>query len=111
MDLRVSIPTFVHLTEETVHDSKIMGKISVKANSYYIMDKRYVKFDSLYQYFHLENAFLTRAKENVLYEVIESREVDQSARFFSDETIKLTRHLPLRCILIFLDLLCMKTLT
>lgn len=91
MDLRGSIPTFVHLTEGAVHDSKIMDKIPVEANSYYLMDKGYVKFGSLYRHFHLNNAFfVTRAKENMLYEVIDSREVDQSAGLFSDETIKLT---------------------
>lgn len=52
---------------------------------------RFGKFDSLFQHFHLNNAFfVTRAKENMLYEVIDSREVDQSAGLFSDETIKLT---------------------
>lgn len=90
MDLRGSIPTFVHLTEGAVHDSQIMDKIPVEANSYYLMDKGYVKFGSLYRHFHLNNAFfVTRAKENMLYEVIDSREVDQSAGLFSDETIKL----------------------
>lgn len=91
MDLRGSIPTFVHLTEGAVHDSKIMDKIPVEANSYYLMDKGYVKFGSLYRHFHLNNAFfVTRAKENMLYEVIDSREVDQSTGLFSDENIKLT---------------------
>lgn len=41
------------------------------------MDKGYVKFDSLCQNFHLNSAFfLTRAKENMLYDVIDSRKVD-----------------------------------
>lgn len=63
-----------------------MDKILVEANSYYI-DKEYVKFDSLHQHFHLNNAFfVTRVKENMLYEVIDSREVG----VFSEETIKLT---------------------
>lgn len=39
MDFRGSIPTFVHLTEGAVHDSKIMDKMPVEANSYYLMDK------------------------------------------------------------------------
>lgn len=91
MDLRGSIPTFVHLTEGAVHDSIIMDKIPVEANSYYLMDRGYVKFDSLFRHFHLNNAFfVTRAKENMLYEIIDSREVDQSAGLLSDETIKLT---------------------
>lgn len=91
MDFRDSIQTFVHLTEGAVHVSKIMDKILVEANSYYLMDKRYVKFDSLFQHFHFNNAFfVTRTKENMLYDVIDSTEVDQSAGLLSDETIKLT---------------------
>ena len=77
MELRGTIPTFVHLTEGAVHNSKILDKIPVEAKSYYLMDKGYVKFDSLFPYFHLNNAFfVTRAKENMLYEVLDSREVD-----------------------------------
>lgn len=55
------------------------------------MDRGYVRFDSLYRHFHLNNAFfVTRAKENMPYEVIDSREADRSAGLFSDETIRLT---------------------
>lgn len=91
MDLRGDILTFVNLTEGAVHDFKIVDKIPVEANSYYLMYKGYVKFYSLYLHFHLNIAFfVTKAKENMLYEVIDSSEVDQSAGLFSDETIKLT---------------------
>lgn len=45
----------------------------------------------------------------MLYEIIDSREVDQSAGLFSDETIKLTGALTSQSILILSDLLCMKT--
>lgn len=58
------------------------------------MAKGYVKFDFLFPHFHLNNAFFViRAKENMLYEVLDSREVDQFTGLFSDETIKLTRPL------------------
>lgn len=65
----------------------------------------------LFPHFHLNNAFFViRAKENMLYEVLDSREVDQFTGLFSDETIKLTMsHSPPRSIPILLDLLCMKT--
>ncbi|MDD3944940.1 MAG: transposase [Bacteroidales bacterium] len=68
MDLRSSIPTFVYLTHGRIHDSKIMDKILVEPNTYYLMDKGYVKFDSLYKHFHLNNAyFVTRVKDNMVY--------------------------------------------
>lgn len=91
MDLKGSIPIFIRLTEASIHDSKVMDEIPVVANAYYLMDKGYVKFDSLYKHFHQNHAwFVTRAKDNMLYIVIESREVDTQTGLISDETIQLT---------------------
>ena len=90
MDLNGSIPTFIRLTEASVHDSKILEEVPVEPNAYYLMDKGYVKFDTLYTYFHQEHAwFVTRAKDNMKYEVLESREIDSQDGLISDETIKL----------------------
>lgn len=52
MDLNGSIPTFTRLTEVSVHDSKTLEEVPVKPNAYYLMDKCYVKFDTLYTHFH-----------------------------------------------------------
>ena len=91
MDLKGSIPIFIRLTEASIHDSKVMDEIPVVANAYYLMDKGYVKFDSLYQHFHQNHAwFVTRAKDNMLYIVTESREVDTQTGLISDETIQPT---------------------
>ena len=91
MDLRGSIPTFVRLTDGRVHDSKVMDKIPVEPNAYYLMDKGYVKFDALYKHFHLKNAyFVTRAKDNMVYEIPGGRKVDPDAGLISDQTIRLT---------------------
>ena len=91
MDLRGSIPTFVRITEGSVHDSKVMDEVPVEPSAYYLMDKGYVSFESLYRHFHLNHAFfVTRAKDNMRYEVIERREVDPQAGLISDETIRLT---------------------
>ena len=90
MDLNGSIPTFIRLTEASVHDSKILEDVPVEPNAYYLMDKGYVKFDTLYTHSHQEHAwFVTRAKDNMKYEVLESREIDSQAGLISDETIKL----------------------
>ena len=90
MDLNGSIPTFIRLTEASVHDSKILEEVPVEPNAYYLRDKGYVKFDTLYTHFHQEHAwFVTRAKDNMKYEVLESREIDPQAELISDETIKL----------------------
>ena len=91
MDLRGSIPTFVLLTPGKVNDAKVMNKIPVESGSFYLMDKGYVAFEKLHKYFHQRGAyFVTRAKDNMAYEVIESRPVDKGSGVLSDEAIRLT---------------------
>ncbi|MBP3823180.1 MAG: IS4 family transposase [Bacteroidaceae bacterium] len=74
-----------------VNDAKVMNKIPVEAGSFYLMDKGYVAFEKLHKYFHQRGAyFVTRAKDNMAYEVIESRPVAKGSGVLSDETIRLT---------------------
>lgn len=90
MDLRGSIPTFVMLTPGKVNDAGVMDKISVEAGAFYLMDRGYVAFEKLYKYFQVKGAyFVTRAKDNMSYEVIESRPVNKDSGVLSDETIRL----------------------
>lgn len=90
MDLRGSIPTFVLLTPGKVNDAKVMDKIPVERGSFYLMDKGYVAFEKLHKYFHQKGAFfVTRAKDNMVYDVIESMPVDKNSGVLSDETIRL----------------------
>ena len=91
MDLKGSIPIFIRLTEASIYDSKVMDEIPVVANAYYLLDKGYVKFDSLYLHFHQNHEwFVIRVKDNMLYIVTESREVDSQMGLISDEPIQLT---------------------
>jgi IS4 transposase len=91
LDLKGAIPTFVYLTDGKVHDSQIMDDIPIEAGAYYLMDKGYVDFDRLYKLFQQQNAFfVTRAKDNMVYEVKEEREVDTQTGLISDQSISLT---------------------
>lgn len=111
MDLRGSITIFVLLTSGKVNDAKVMDKIPVERGSFYLMDKGYVAFEKLHKYFHQKGAFfVTRAKDNMVYDVIESMPVDKNSGVLSDETMRLIGTTPSRNILIHSDLLCMKTL-
>lgn len=90
MDLRGSIPTFVMLTPGKVNDARMMDKIPVEAGAFYLMDRGYVAFEKLYKHFQQKGAyFVTRAKDNMSYEVIESRPVNKDSGVLSDETIRL----------------------
>ncbi len=77
--------------------NKVMDKIPVEAGAFYLMDKGYVAFEKLYKYFQQKGAyFVTRAKDNMSYEILESRPVDKGSGVLSDETIRLTGYYSIR---------------
>jgi len=91
LDLRGSIPVYVDITQGCVHDVNILDSIPIEAGSYYIMDKGYTDFKRLYQKTHRQQAFfVTRSKDNISYEVVESRGVDKICGVLEDISIRLT---------------------
>lgn len=48
-DVETQIPTFCHITEACVHDSKAMKEIPYESGSYYIFDRAYNNFRMLYR--------------------------------------------------------------
>ena len=111
MDLKGSIPIFIRLTEASIHDSKVMDEIPIVANAQYLMDKGYVKFESLYKHFHQNHAwFVTRAKDNMLYTVTESREVALKQDLFPMRRYNSQDFILLRSTQTILGLLYMRTL-
>lgn len=99
MNLRGSIPVFVWLTEGKVNDMNGLDVIPVEPGAYYLMDKGYVDFYRLYNYFQKRNAFyVTRAKDYMIFEVIDEHKVDQQTGLISDQTIRLSAPLFLKTI-------------
>ena len=97
LDLRGSIPIFVDITEGAVHDIKSLDKMPVEPGSYYIMDKGYVDFHRSYTLIHQSKAFfVSRAKDNIKYDVISSSKVDKTAGIISDQIIRLTGYISSR---------------
>lgn len=97
LDLRGSIPAFIHITHGKWHDSNALDIIDVVPWAIYVMDKAYVDFDALHR-IHANNAyFVTRAKKNMKYEVIETNyNIDEATGLRGDYTIKLTGYKPKR---------------
>ena len=91
LDLRGNLPVSVYLTEAAVHDVKALDNLYVEPSAIYLMDKGYVDFYRLFHLVHKKKAFfVTRAKDNMLFEVIDSTEVDKSTGIIADEQILLT---------------------
>ena len=98
LDLRGNLPIYIYLTDASVHDVKALGTLCVEMGAIYLLDKGYIDFFRLFNHIHKNGAFfVTRAKDNMLYEVVESRGNDPEAGIISDEIIKLTGVKPSKC--------------
>jgi hypothetical protein len=65
LDLRGSIPSFIHISDGKMHDVKALDLLIPEPGAIYVMDRGYVDFARLYA-LHLTGAFfVTRAKSNL----------------------------------------------
>lgn len=91
LDLRGNLPVSVYLTKASVNDVKGLDELYIEPAAIYLMDKGYVDFNRLFKLINKKNAyFVTRAKDNMLFEVVSAGSVDQSTGVIADEHIKLT---------------------
>lgn len=92
-DVETQIPAFFHITEASVHDSKIMKDIPYESGSYYIFDRAYNNFKMLYKIHQIAAYFVIRAKTNLQYKTIKwKRRLPRNV--LSDLTIGLTGFYP-----------------
>lgn len=66
-DVETQIPKFFHITEARVHDSNIMKEIPYESKDYYIFDRDYNDFKSLYHIHLVEVKFVVGAKKNLKF--------------------------------------------
>jgi len=90
LELHGNIPTFIRITDGTVHDVNILDEILPEAGAFYVMDRAYVDFDRLYVFTLCSSFFVVRTKKNVLLQRRYSRPVDKSTGVRSDQTVILT---------------------
>ncbi len=89
LDLRGNIPSFIEITEGTLHDVNILDILIPEPGSFYIMDRGYLDFERLYVLTQLLAFFVTRAKKNNKFRRIYSHQVDQTDGLRCDQTIML----------------------
>jgi len=90
LDLKGSIPTFVRITDGTVHDVNILDELLPEPGSIYVMDRGYVDFQRLHRFTQLQASFVVRAKKNLRFRRRYSHPVDRSAGLICDQTVLLT---------------------
>lgn len=66
-DIETQIPAFFHITTASVHDSRAMNEIPYETGAYYIFDRAYNCFKSLFRIETIGSYFVIRAKSNLQF--------------------------------------------
>lgn len=84
------MPSFIRLTEAKRHDRTVAHDFHLKPGSIVALDRAYNDY-KLFSYWTLNKVFfVTRQKENAVYEVVEERRLPQNRSILKDQIIKLT---------------------
>jgi len=89
LDLRGSIPTFIHISDGKMHDVNVLDLLLIEAGAFYIMDRGYLDFERLYALDQAGGFFVTRAKRNLDARRVYSAPVNRDAGLICDQTIAL----------------------
>ncbi len=102
------MPSFVLMTEARRHDVKAARTINLPPGSIVAMDRAYNDFRLFAKWTAAGVFFVTRMKENTVYEVVEKRDLPKKRSILRDQIIRLSGveaaakcpH-PLRCIVVW----------
>ena len=90
LDLRGSIPTFLHISDGKLHDVNVLDLLLPEPGAFYVMDRGYVDFRRLHALCAAGSFFVTRAKSNFQYRRRYSHETAKAAGILCDQTVALT---------------------
>jgi len=90
LDLRGSIPTFVHISDGKLHDVNVLDLLILEPGAFYVMDRGYLDFERLYALTQAGAFFVTRAKANSKFKRLLSQPVDRSTGLICDQLVELT---------------------
>ena len=94
LDLRGSIPTFIHISDGKLHEVNVLDILSYEAGAFYVMDRGYMDFARLYTLHQTGAFFLTRAKSPLGARRVYSAAVDRATGVICDQRVMLTSYYP-----------------
>lgn len=89
LDLRGCIPSFILITDGTMHDVRALDQLPIEPGAYYLMDRGYLDFARLYRFTERAAYFVVRAKKTLRYLRCCSRRIDATTGLRADQTIRL----------------------
>jgi transposase len=89
LDLRGSIPAFIHVSDGKLHDVNVLDILPVEAGAFYVMDRGYVDFERLYAMHQAGAFFVTRAKTGMDARRVYSHAADRTSGVICDQRVML----------------------
>jgi hypothetical protein len=102
------MPAFLHITEAKLHDRRAAKLLNLAAGSIVAMDRAYNDYRLFSDWTDQGIYFVTRMKENTVYEVVKARSLPKNRNILADQIIRLTGskadkkcHHPLRRVVVW----------
>ena len=92
LDLRGSIPAFIHISDGKTHEVSVLDMLPVEAGAFYLMDRGYLDFSRLYTLHQAGAFFVTRAKRGMNARRVYSMPADRGTGMICDQRILLNGH-------------------
>lgn len=89
LDLRGTIPAFIHISDGKLHDVNVLDILPVEAGAFYVMDRGYVDFKRLYAMHQVGAFFVTRAKAGMDTRRVYSAQTDRTSGVIADQRVML----------------------
>jgi len=90
LDLRGSIPAFVHICAAKMHEVNVLDQIQFEAGAFYLLDRAFLDFARLYRIHQSRGFFIIRTKKNLVFARRYSRAVNKTTGVRFDQTITLS---------------------
>jgi hypothetical protein len=75
IDVKTSIPCFVHITDATVHDVNGLDLLKYENGGFYVLDRGYLDFKRLFNVHSKGAYFITRARKRFAFNRLSSQKV------------------------------------
>lgn len=85
-----ALPEFINITDGKVHDVTALGKLRIPPRSFVAIDRAYHCFKAYKAMQDNNIRFVTRMKSNARFEILSTREGDQSSGIIADQIIAFT---------------------
>jgi Transposase DDE domain/Domain of unknown function (DUF4372) len=89
LDLRGSIPTFIHISDGKLHDVNVLDILPIEPGSFYVMDRGYLDFTRLYAMHQAGAFFVTRAKRGMDARRVYSSPTERDTGVMCDQRVML----------------------